>query len=107
MRDGKVLYIQFETFYRRDDSMRLGERPTVEFLEMWNKLNAFLPTLQTLLNTISFDHGDWANLYRVGENNYRLTYGRKPAIAGVRTWAPLIDEKDVEIHSWSMRNRGS
>lgn len=102
-----MLYISYESFYRRGGSAPLGQRPWAEQEETIELLLTFLSTLQTLLKSISFDRGDWANLYRVDENNYRFEYGRKPAIAGKRSWAPLIDEKDVEILTWSNQRRGS
>jgi hypothetical protein len=98
MRDGKILHIQTKAITEAagdllDSNVRARLFATYYY---------FFASIQTLLDDIEFDRGDWLYILPNKDSTHRLIYKRKPIISDRFLWAPLIDEKDIEITRWDL-----
>lgn len=106
LRDGKILYLQADPVVspEYDPEPHVTDSNRAERIRAIDNYDGFLSTIQTLLDEIEFDRGDWAYLLREDDGSFRLAYKNRPALLTKNIWAPLIDEKDIAItcNRWSM-----
>ena len=89
-RDGRMLTIQAEPPRKLMPTIQDEDR----------EYNSFLATIQTMLDDIHFDRGNWAYLIRDEDDCDRLLYKNRPFSLSCTIWTTLIDESDIEITKW-------